>query len=73
MPLQMLESNKHLVNASAIFIFTKILCLLQILGIIENMSCFKCPNCGHPSYIFGNGGARKTADEMCLDYLGEVG
>lgn len=37
------------------------------------MSCFKCPNCGHPSYIFGNGGARKTADEMCLDYLGEVG
>jgi len=45
---------------------------LQILGIVENMSCFKCPHCGEPSYIFGKGGAHETASEMGLEFLGEV-
>ncbi|KAF6162804.1 hypothetical protein GIB67_029073 [Kingdonia uniflora] len=36
------------------------------------MSCFKCPHCGDPSYIFGSGGARRTADEMDIEFLGEV-
>lgn len=45
---------------------------LQILGLIENMSYFKCPHCTKPSYIFGKGGARKTADEMELGFVGEV-
>lgn len=46
--------------------------ILQILGILENMSYFKCPNCSEPSYIFGKGGARRTAEEMGMTFLGEV-
>ncbi|MBA0679492.1 hypothetical protein Goari_011256 [Gossypium aridum] len=45
---------------------------VPILGLIENMSCFKCPHCGEPSFIFGAGGARKTAAEMGLQLVGEV-
>lgn len=36
------------------------------------MSCFKCPNCGTKSYIFGQGGAQRTAEEMDMKFLGEV-
>lgn len=45
---------------------------IPILGVIENMSCFKCPHCGEPSYIFGKGGAHSTALEMGLEFLGEI-
>ncbi|XP_042757887.1 iron-sulfur protein required for NADH dehydrogenase, mitochondrial isoform X2 [Lactuca sativa] len=45
---------------------------VPILGLIENMSYFKCPHCSKPSYIFGKGGARKTADEMGLGFVGEI-
>ncbi|XP_057965787.1 iron-sulfur protein required for NADH dehydrogenase, mitochondrial-like [Malania oleifera] len=45
---------------------------IPILGIIENMSYFKCPHCGEASYIFGEGGVQKTADEMGLEYLGGI-
>ncbi|KAK6259988.1 Flagellum site-determining protein YlxH/ Fe-S cluster assembling factor NBP35 - like 1 [Theobroma cacao] len=45
---------------------------VPILGLVENMSCFKCPHCGEPSFIFGMGGARKTAAEMGLQLLGEI-
>ncbi|RYE82167.1 MAG: iron-sulfur cluster carrier protein ApbC, partial [Hyphomicrobiales bacterium] len=31
---------------------------VPILGVIENMATFVCPNCGHASHIFGHGGAR---------------
>jgi ATP-binding protein involved in chromosome partitioning len=36
------------------------------------MSCFKCPKCGEESYIFGEGGAQRTAEEMDMKLLGEV-
>lgn len=45
---------------------------VPILGLIENMSCFKCPHCGEPSFIFGVGGARNTAAEMGLQLVGEI-
>lgn len=45
---------------------------VPILGILENMSYFKCPKCNESSYIFGQGGARKTAEEMDLKFLGEI-
>lgn len=45
---------------------------VPILGLIENMSCFKCPHCGEASFIFGAGGARKTAAEMGLQLVGEI-
>ncbi|XP_062215167.1 iron-sulfur protein required for NADH dehydrogenase, mitochondrial-like isoform X2 [Phragmites australis] len=45
---------------------------VPILGLVENMSCFKCPKCGEKSYIFGEGGAQKTAEEMDMKLLGEI-
>jgi ATP-binding protein involved in chromosome partitioning len=42
------------------------------LGIIENMSGFCCPNCGHRSDIFGSGGAKRTAEMLGLPFLGEI-
>ncbi|CAG5134590.1 unnamed protein product, partial [Candidula unifasciata] len=42
------------------------------LGIIENMSVFLCPNCGHQEHIFGEGGAKNIALEMGSEILGEV-
>ncbi|KAM7254197.1 hypothetical protein ACFE04_031879 [Oxalis oulophora] len=45
---------------------------VPILGLVENMSCFTCPHCSEPSFIFGNGGTRKTAAEMGYDLVGEI-
>lgn len=45
---------------------------VPVLGIIENMSYFLCPSCGERSEIFGYGGARETALELGVDFLGEV-
>eukprot|EP00897_Mesotaenium_endlicherianum_P003986 jgi/Mesen1/3615/ME000020S03145 len=45
---------------------------VPILGIVENMSYFRCGNCGHQADIFGHGGARETAEEMAIEFLGEV-
>ncbi len=45
---------------------------VPVFGVIENMSYFLCPSCGHRAEIFGHGGARQTASEMNTDFLGEV-
>ena len=45
---------------------------VPVLGIVENMSTFVCPNCGHESHIFGHGGARREAEKLGTDFLGEV-
>jgi len=45
---------------------------VPILGIVENMSVFICPNCGHESHIFGHGGARDTAHRLAVPFLGEI-
>ncbi len=45
---------------------------VPVLGIIENMSYFLCPNCGHQSDVFGHGGARAEAEKLGCDFLGEV-
>ena len=45
---------------------------VPILGIVENMSTFICPNCGTQSDIFGHGGARKEAERLGVPFLGEV-
>ncbi len=45
---------------------------VPVLGIIENMSFFVCPNCGHRSDIFSHGGARKEAQRLGVPFLGEL-
>ena len=45
---------------------------VPILGIVENMSVFVCPECGHESHIFGHGGARAVAAELNVPFLGEI-
>ena len=45
---------------------------IPILGLVENMSMFVCPDCGHAHPIFGHGGARQTADKLGAPFLGEI-
>jgi len=45
---------------------------VPVLGIIENMSQFICPSCGHVCEIFSHGGARKEAEKLDVPFLGEL-
>ncbi len=45
---------------------------IPILGIIENMSGFCCPNCNKVTSIFGHGGARDEATKLGAPFLGEI-
>ena len=42
------------------------------LGLIENMSYFACPGCGHESDIFGRGGGNALAEELGVPFLGHI-
>jgi ATP-binding protein involved in chromosome partitioning len=43
-----------------------------VLGLIENMSAYICPNCGHEAHIFGHGGVRAEAERIGVPFLGEI-
>lgn len=45
---------------------------VPILGLMENMSYYKCPNCGNHDDLFGHGGAQQAAENLGLPFLGEV-
>jgi ATP-binding protein involved in chromosome partitioning len=45
---------------------------VPVLGVVENMSYFCCPNCGHRAEIFGHGGARAEAEKLGVPFLGEI-
>jgi ATP-binding protein involved in chromosome partitioning len=45
---------------------------VRVLGMIENMSTYICPNCGHEAHIFGHGGARADAGRLGVPFLGEI-
>jgi ATP-binding protein involved in chromosome partitioning len=45
---------------------------VPVLGIVENMSYFSCPHCGQRSEIFAHGGARKEAERLGVEFLGEI-
>jgi ATP-binding protein involved in chromosome partitioning len=45
---------------------------VPILGVVENMSVFTCPDCGSTHAIFGHGGARETAEKLGAPFLGEI-
>jgi ATP-binding protein involved in chromosome partitioning len=45
---------------------------VEILGVVENMSSFKCPHCNEPIDIFGHGEGAKTAQAYGVPILGEI-
>jgi ATP-binding protein involved in chromosome partitioning len=58
------------VASKAIVMFQKL--NVPVLGIIENMSYYVCPHCGHREEIFGHGGAREAARRLGFPFLGEI-
>jgi ATP-binding protein involved in chromosome partitioning len=54
----------------AISMFKKV--EIPILGVVENMSYYQCPACGHHDEIFARGGGQLLAKEMDAPFLGEV-
>ncbi|RIK77894.1 MAG: ATP-binding protein [Planctomycetota bacterium] len=54
----------------AIAMFRKV--SIPVLGIVENMSYFLCPDNGKRYEIFGSGGARAKAEELDVPFLGET-
>jgi ATP-binding protein involved in chromosome partitioning len=45
---------------------------IPIIGLVENMSHFECPSCGHEADLFGRGGGEKLATELKTPFLGSV-
>lgn len=43
-----------------------------VLGLIENMSAYICPKCGHEAHIFGHGGVKAEAEKLGIPFLGEL-
>ena len=54
----------------ALDMFTKL--KTPVLGLIENMSTYICPNCGHEEHLFGHGGVAAEAKRLDLPFLGEL-
>jgi ATP-binding protein involved in chromosome partitioning len=54
----------------AIAMFRKV--HIPLLGMVENMSYFVCPNCEQRYDIFGSGGAQRRAAELEVPFLGDV-
>ncbi len=45
---------------------------MGILGVVENMSGFRCPHCNEIIDLFGHGGGERTADAFGLPFLGKI-
>jgi ATP-binding protein involved in chromosome partitioning len=45
---------------------------VEVLGIVENMSYFECPQCHSRTDIFSHGGGASTAQKYGVPFLGEV-
>jgi ATP-binding protein involved in chromosome partitioning len=45
---------------------------IPILGVVENMSLYVCPQCGHRSHIFGEGGAARMCADYGVELLGQL-
>ncbi|SNX69006.1 ATP-binding protein involved in chromosome partitioning [Cereibacter ovatus] len=43
-----------------------------VLGLVENMSVYVCPNCGHEAHIFGHGGVAREAERLGVPLLAEL-
>jgi ATP-binding protein involved in chromosome partitioning len=45
---------------------------IPILGVVENMSYYQCPACGHHDEIFSHGGGKRLAQEIGAPFMGEI-
>ena len=45
---------------------------VPVLGVVENMSYYQCPNCGEISYLFGQGGGQRVSERMGVDFLAQI-
>lgn len=45
---------------------------VNVLGVVENMSVYICPACGHQAAIFGEGGGKHMAEHYQLPLLGRL-
>ncbi len=45
---------------------------VPVLGIVENMSMYVCPSCGHEDHVFGHGGAQDEARVRGVPFLGAI-
>jgi len=45
---------------------------VPVLGLVENMSHFVCPACGHVEHVFGAGGGQRTAIQLDVPFLGGI-
>ncbi|MDR1889261.1 MAG: iron-sulfur cluster carrier protein ApbC [Zoogloeaceae bacterium] len=45
---------------------------IPILGVVENMSIYTCPHCGHSEHIFGVGGAERLRETFNVECLGDL-
>lgn len=45
---------------------------VPLLGMVENMSSYHCPKCGHEAHIFGHGGIKAEAEKLGLPFLGGI-
>lgn len=58
------------VAVKAIGMFDKL--NVPIIGVVENMSLFVCPDCSSTHHVFGEGGAKDIAERFNLPFLGEI-
>jgi ATP-binding protein involved in chromosome partitioning len=54
----------------SLHMFTKL--EVPVLGIVENMSAYQCPECGHIDHVFGSGGGQRTSEELGVPLLGSI-
>ena len=45
---------------------------VPVLGMIQNMAMWVCPDCGRVDHIFGKGGVKKEAEKRAIELLGEI-
>lgn len=45
---------------------------IRLIGVVENMSYYQCPECGNREYLFGQGGGTRLAEQLATDLLGQI-
>lgn len=57
-----------MISTRSCYLLTK----YQILGMVQNMSIFTCPNCSHSTHIFGTEGVNRECEKHGIPFLGDI-